>query len=370
LWLGNGGSFFHPTCPAGRSIYHPATEVELATETEVQPQAEPRVIVQPRSRLGIVLLLTLNAGVIALLAAGGLIGLKLGWFGADQEAGGLTISQLDPATLMTPTGRRLDVKEFGGYVFEVTRIVYGSDPRANSVTITVPGNPPRQGVFRIGDTFAGGQLRVVDITAAAVVLDHQGQQQTFAVEGADLSEIWDRAPRGLQVIPARNKDAIPDLPAGQTRPPQVPVQDPLDEVADDTVEGEDPAPERIPEGTALEDLPIEEPPVLLKREEFRTLVTTLPDIFSGDFVFGQALDPKTFEPDGARILNLRSSSFFFKHGIRAGDDIVALNDAIIYRPADLALNAPALTGADEVRVLVWRGDVKMLFTFVRSAASE
>ncbi len=307
--------------------------------------------------------------IVVLIATGHIGGLKP----AETPKG---IAALDPATLKTPSGRTLDVHEFAGYVFEVTRIAYGTDPRLNSVTITVPGTPPRQGVFRIGDSFAGGNLRIVDISASAVVLSHQGEQQTFAVEGATVDEVWGRQQVGLQMIPPRNQGAIPDLPVGRVQAPVDPrASQPMDGEADDagdedTEEGMEGDEGRIPEGTAIEDMPVVYPPVLLRRSEFQTLMTTLHDIIEDDFVFGQAIDPETWELNGARVLNLRKESLFAVHGMRAGDDIVLLNDLKVARPADIFAHARTVSSADELRIVAWRGEERHVFTFVRSTASE
>jgi hypothetical protein len=302
--------------------------------------------------------LNLVALPVVILFATGVI--AIGGAAKAPAPGG--IAALDPASLVTPTGRRLDAREFGGFVFEVTRIVYSSDPRLNSVTITVPGQPPRQGVFRIGDSFAGGQLRIVDITSSAVVLEHNGEQQSFLVDGADPSSIWDRAPSGPQIIPPRNTDAIPNLPVGQVRPPENPIVEEADEPAEPK--------KRIPEGTALEDLPIEVPPIPLRQADFQLMITTLPDLLGRDFVFGQALDPKTMAPVGARILRVQAESIFSAHGMLAGDDIVLMNDHEIRRPTDLAQAAPTLSGADELEFVIWRGNEKYIYTFYRGTAAE
>ncbi len=332
----------------------PAPQVQV-----VQQPAKSRLI--PALLITLVVLNLVAIPVVVLFATGVIV---IGGAAKAPAPGG--IAALDPASLVTPTGRKLDAREFGGFVFEVTRIVYSSDPRLNSVTITVPGQPPRQGVFRIGDSFAGGELRVVDITSSAVVLDHNGEQQSFLVDGADPSSIWDRAPSGPQIIPPRNTDAIPNLPVGQVRAPENPIVEETDEPEDDAGLKKN----RIPEGTALEDLPIEVPPIALRQADFQVMITTLPDLLDRDFVFGQALDPKTMAPIGARILRLQVESIFSAHGMLAGDDIVLMNEHEIRRPSDLAQAAPTLAGADELQFVLWRGEEKYIYTFYRSTAAE
>jgi hypothetical protein len=344
--------------------------VAFLEESDLNPPAPQAQVVQrpAKGRLVPALLITLVVlnlvaiPVVILFATGVIV---MG--GAAKGPAPAGIAALDPASLVTPTGRRLDAREFGGFVFEVTRIVYSSDPRLNSVTITVPGQPPRQGVFRIGDSFAGGQLRVVDITSSAVVLEHNGEQQSFLVEGADPSSIWERAPSGPQIIPPRNTDAIPNLPVGQVRPPDNPIVEESDDPDD---QESTPAKKRIPEGTALEDLPIEVPAIPLRQADFQIMITTLPDLLSRDFVFGQALDASTMAPIGARILRIHAESIFSAHGMLAGDDIVLMNEHEIRRPADLTDAARTITGADELQFVLWRGHEKYIYTFYRSTAAE
>lgn len=323
-------------------------------ENDIKRDAPVVVQAAPRSRLVPVLLVTLNVAVLALLVV--FAAPKLGLWGAETTAPEAGTAQLDPAMLVTPTGRRLDVKEFGGFVFEVTRITYSGDPALRSVTITVPGNPPRQGVFRIRDSFAGGAIRVADISAASVILEHNGDQRTFMVDGSDPTEVWDRQPTGLQMIPARNSGAFPDVPAGQNAPPKAPVTEQPEEPAD---EPEQPG---IPEGLTLEDLP-EERHYALPRKEFELLSRTISDLLEKEFVFGKAIDPDSRIAYAARILNLRGDSIFYTHGLRAGDDIVSINDIDVHHPEDIPAAARQATGASEIKVVVWRGDETIAFIF-------
>lgn len=316
---------------------------------------EAPAIVQParRSLLVPALLVTLNIGVLALLFA--FAAPRLGLLDEATKTPEAGTAQLDPAMLVTPTGRRLDVKEFGGFVFEVTRITYSGDPGLRSVTITVPGNPPRQGVFRIRDSFAGGAIRVADIGSASVVLEHNGDQRTFMVDGSDPAEVWDRQPSGLQMIPARNSGAFPDVPQGQNAPPKAPV---LEQPA---VPAE-PAKAGVPEGLALEELP-DERFYALPAKEFEVMSRTIVDLLERDFVLGKAIDPVSKIAYAARILNLRGSSVFYTHGLRAGDDIVSINDVEVRNPDEVPYAARQAAGAREIRIVVWRGDETIAFIF-------
>lgn len=323
-------------------------EQDLRREAPPAPPAPPA----RRSLLVPALLITLNVAVLALLVI--FAAPKLGLTGTEQQAPEGT-AQLDPAMLVTPTGRRLDVKEFGGFVFEVTRITYSGDAALRSVTITVPGNPPRQGVFRIRDSFAGGAIRVADISSASVILEHNGEQRTFMVDGSDPGEVWDRQPTGLQMIPARNSGAFPDVPAGQSAPPKAPV-------AEQPEEPEEPAGPGIPEGLTLEELP-EERHYALPRKEFELLSRTIADMLEKEFVFGKAIDPDSRIAYAARVLNLRGDSIFYTHGLRAGDDIVSINDTDVHHPDDIPAAARQATGASEIKVVIWRGDETIAFIF-------
>ncbi|MCL4730942.1 MAG: hypothetical protein KJ044_10965, partial [Planctomycetes bacterium] len=186
----------------------------------------PVTVVQaaPRSKLVPILLITLNVGVLVLLLV--LLGPKIEWptvnFGgqaADTPQPVADAGALDPASLVTPSGRKLDTVVFGNAIFEVTRVTYYPDVRSRSVTITAPGKPPVQAVFRVGESFAGGAIRVVEIQPSGVVLETGGQQKFFGIEGATASDQWDRpAPAGTTRMPPRPGPLIPDLAPGQTRP--------------------------------------------------------------------------------------------------------------------------------------------------------
>lgn len=324
--------------------------MSIIEESDTPQDAKPA----RRGKLVPALLIMLNVGVLALVLVFALGKPELNWFSGDQGTE-VDISQLDPAMLQTPGGRRLDVQQFGGYVFEITRLVNTPDARLRSVTITVPGNPPRQAVLRVGDTFASGRIRVADISGAAVVLEHAGEQRTFAVDGADPAEIWARD-SGTQVMPATNRGAIPDMPAGQTRPtpdPRIAIEAEREAAAEAAAE-EEPEPERVlREGMSLEDLPIEHR-VALPRQEFRELALTLHELFEKDFVFGTALNPQTQQPDGARIVNVRPGNVLASRGIRAGDDVLSLNEEGIFKPAQLLELARTVGSAEEISIVIWR----------------
>ena len=107
------------------------------------------------------------------------------------------------------------------------------------------------------------------------------------------------------------------------------------------------------EGMALEDLPIVHR-IALPRPEFRELALTLHELFENDFVFGTAVNPQTRQPDGARVVNVRPGNVLSSRGIRAGDDVVALNDDEVFKPSELLALARTVGSAEEISITIWR----------------
>ncbi|MCB9895590.1 MAG: hypothetical protein H6839_14180 [Planctomycetes bacterium] len=346
----------------------------LIEESDLHPaepaqQPEPRVIIQqaPRSKLVpalLVLLIILLLAIVALTAVVVLPMLKNNSGSPDTEP--TAIAELDPSMLMTPTGRKLDAVEFGGYVFEITRLAYSNVPRARSVTITVPGKPPQMGVFHIGESFAGGKVRVVEITGSSVVLEADGQQKVFPILGSDPGEIWDRAPSGTQIIPPTGTGAIPDMPAGQVRAPK----DPRTEIPADTTEpgkkpgsllGNDEDPEDV---KGLEDLDL--PYIIdvpLARADYLRLVRDMADKFEKDFVLAFAMERDTRAVYGLEIKNIAPSSIFGAHGLLRGDVILSLNDQPVHSIAELTLIARSNVFRNEVRIDIERETGVVTFVF-------
>lgn len=330
----------------------------------------PVTVVQaaPRSRLVPILLVTLNVGVLLLILVA--LGPKIEWptvnFGgqaADTPQPVADAGALDPAMLVTPSGRKLDTVVFGNAIFEVTRVAYYPDVRSRSVTITVPGKPPAQGVFRVGESFAGGRIRVVDIQSGGAMLEADGLQKFFGIEGAASGDQWDRgAPAGgTTMIPPTGTRLIPDLPPGQQRP----VIDPRAAAKPETESGapaetapkEEPAEAGGEEGEegedwSLEDLPLETF-IDMERKEFEDLLIQLGDVLDRDFVFATAIEADTRIPFGLEVKNLRSSSVLAAY-LRKGDIILNLNGDRIIRIADLDLAARRMRNAVELRLDIQR----------------
>ncbi|MBX3474223.1 MAG: hypothetical protein KF754_07550 [Planctomycetes bacterium] len=334
-------------------------EADLAPKPAPAQAAAVTVIpAAPRSKLVPILLVTLNVGVLLLILVA--LGPKMEWpsinFGgqpADSPQPVADVGALDPAMLVTPSGRKLDTVVFGNAIFEVTRVTYYPDVRSRSVTITVPGKPPAQGVFRVGESFGGGKIRVVDIQSSGAVLEADGRQQFFGIEGAMPDQAWDRpaSSSGTTMIPPTGTRLIPDLPPGQVRPAIDPRTQPAE-----TSPATEPAPAKTPaeddQDWSLEDLPLETY-VDLERKEFEDLLIRLGEVFDRDFVLATALEADTRIPFGLEIKNLRAGNVLSAY-LRKGDIILNLNEDRIIRVADLDLAARQVRKAIELRIDIQR----------------
>lgn len=340
-----------------------------------QPEAGPKVVYRdrPRSKLVPVMLVTLNVGVLALVGV-----IAWPYLPGSQSSGGdtesrqqLSADDLDPSQLLTPTNRKLDVVEFGGYLFEVTRIGYSANRGSRTVTITVPaprpGEDPQQGIYHVRESFAGGALRIVEITRDGVMIEADGVQKMFTVDGAVPADVWDKAPSGTSMIPPTRTDIVPDLPEGQTRPPRNPVYEEDDEPEGDRESrllrevDED-------EMRTIEDMP-DVRPRKLDRDEFNELRKNLPDIFESDFVFGTALERDTGAAIGLEIKRIKAGSRFFTYGLERGDVIMSLNDEHVVRWPDLdKVTRQIGLFRDEIRIEVLRNGEPVTFVFQRGLA--
>lgn len=324
-----------------------------------EPAPEPQVVYMqgPRSKLVPVLLVTLNVAVLIAIAggififSGGSISWPAGGDDVGQTSDAPSADDLDPDLLVTPNGRRLDVVEFGGYLFEVTRIAYSNNAYSRSVTITVPasakGEVPQQGMFHIGESFASGDIRVVEITSSSVVLETGDEQRVFPIRGATAIVKQDSAPPGKSYIAPRNTGAIPDMPDGQVRAPKHPLtNEPDDEPSSD--ERSRKLGDMGGDGTIddLKDIRTKS----LARENYLELVKMMPDIFAEDFIFGVALERDTRMPYGLEILNIAATSFFFTHGLEVGDVIYAINGHPVHRIVDLDQVVRSNFYHDEIRI--------------------
>lgn len=322
-------------------------------DSDVAPKLPtPRPAAAPgRGKLVPILLVTLNLGVVALLVLflGSKLGLKVG--GNTEPVS--DISALDPKLLVTSSGGRLSPVMFGNLVFEVTRIAYASDVRSRTVTITVPGQPPESALFRVGDTFAGGRIRVVEILRTGVILESGGKQQTFGLLGATPDENAAMpSPSGLTLMPARSTADVPDVPAGQIRPAtdpraqpdQVTKEDRPNESGDEKLESIDQLPDFF---------------VPLERAKFRELQLTLADVLDRDFVLAPALDQKTKTPVGLEIKNLKPECPAALRDLRVGDVIMYFNGEDIRRVEDLDLAILSTKSVEEICIEFRRGEEQL-----------
>jgi hypothetical protein len=326
-------------------------------DSDVRPATpQPQIIMQqaPRGPLVPALLIVLIIAVLGLAVV-----LALPYLSADKpdapDAQPVSIAQLDPAMLMTPSGRKLDVIEFGGFVFEITRLAYSNNPRSRTVTITVPGNPPQMGVFHVNESFAGGKIRVVDISGSAVVLESAAGQQVFAINGSDPAEVWDRAPEGTQIIPPLKSDSIPDLPPGKTSPPK----DPRIEIA---AENEPEQPDDKPPLESIDDLP-DLRDIKMQRIDYDQLRRMLPDDFANDFVLANAIERETRQVYGLEIKNIAGDSYYYAHGLELGDVITHINGQQVtsIRALDSILKSASFR--EEIAIDIEREGALITFVF-------
>ncbi|MHC4840695.1 MAG: PDZ domain-containing protein [Planctomycetota bacterium] len=313
------------------------------TATQVSQPQVPAVVVQqaPRSKLVPVLLISFNLLLVVVLG----VLFKDSIFGGESADTAASVDDIDPKLLVTPDGRKLDVVVFGNKVFEITRISYNSiNPRSSSVTLTVPGDPPRQAVKQYGETFASGAIRIVEIGPDGILLDASGVRKRFNINGEQPSD-WAERTNGKVSIPARNFDLVPSAPDGQ----RVVPKDPLVEVESENPEensAEEPAYESLPD---VREVPMDRP-------DYLKLIRELPKIFEEEFVLqgffieGEAL------PYGLEVKRLKSDSFFYTHGFKLGDVILNINDEEIRRYSELDIAVRSNSFHDELRIDILRND--------------
>ncbi len=320
-----------------------------------RPDAPQVVYVQaPRNRW-LPLLVVLN--IVALVViVGFVVGPKLDWdfLSSGDDDGQVSISDLDPELLMTPSGRHLQCVVLNGNIFELTRVAWSQNPNARTVTITVPGKPTRQGLFRIGETFADGKIRIADIGRTNVTLEANGDTQTFTIAGEPAAATGDVPPSGLTMIPAKDNGVLSDVPTGRVKTPTTPKPE--------TTEPETTDPEIADDVKTIDDLP-DLRDIPLRRDDYQTMVKELPDLFEKDFVFHTAFEPETMVPYGLQIKKLKVDSRFYAHGMKPGDVLLTVNETDVYRIPDLDIAVRSNSFRDELRLIVWRDESVIEFVF-------
>jgi type II secretory pathway component PulC len=326
-----------------------------AAEPKDTPQSpQPQIIYQPapRGKLVPVLLVILIIAVVAVGTVMALPYIRTAQTDDKPEVAHVDIADLDPATLVTPTGRKLDVVQLNGYVFEITRIAYSDNVRARTVTITVPDKPPQMGVFHVNESFADGKIRIVDISSETVTLESDGKQKMFTVPGADPSAIWDRAPSGMQIVPPTETGAVPDIPTGVTRPPKNPMADHQPTETDNPRH----------DWKTIDDIPYEEERIL-SRTDYQKLVRELPEVFENDMILHKAFERETRAPNGLEIKNIKVGSKLYNNGLQRGDVVTRLNDQQVFNYTDLITVARGGGFGSEIRIEVQRDSGAVTFVF-------
>ncbi|MEE9312500.1 MAG: hypothetical protein V3V10_08835 [Planctomycetota bacterium] len=326
---------------AAQKIEPATSQPNQAVQTPVASTAQQPVIVQQASRSKLMPALFVTFNLLLLVVIGVLFKDKIFESSSPEEVAG--IENIDPKLLLTPEGRKLDIVVFGNNVFEVTRISYSQgNPRSSSVTLTVPGNPPKQAVKHTGETFASGAISIAEITSGGVYLEANGDRKFFGVDNAGSLDWANNTPKGKVIMPAKNQDDIPDAPAGK----RVVPKDPREEIEAD---------DNQPEPKAFEDLQdIREIP--MNRADYLNLIRELPDIFKKEFVLQAYYNDGESLPYGVLISGLATNSFFYTHGLKLGDVILNVNDEEVRRVRELDIVAASNAFHDELRIDLLRGE--------------
>lgn len=323
-----------------------ASQPSQAVQTPAASTAQQPVIVQqaPRSKLMPALFITFN--LLLVVTIGVLFKDKL--FSESSPQTTASIDAIDPKWKLTPEGRKLDLVVFGNNVFEITRVSYSpGNPRSSSVTLTVPGNPPKHAVKHTGEVFAKGAISIAEITSGGVYLEASGDRKFFGVDNAGAPDWAENTPKGKVIMPARNKDDIPDAPSGKRIVPK----DPREEIKADNPQDD----ENELEARGFEDLQdIREIP--MNRADYLKLIRELPDIFKKEFVLQSYHKNGEHLPHGVLISGLATNSFFYTHGLKLGDVILNVNDEEVRRVRELDVVAASNSFHYELRIDLLRGE--------------
>jgi type II secretory pathway component PulC len=245
---------------------------------------------------------------------------------------------------------------FGNLVFEITRVGYFTDVRSRTVTITVPGNPPESALFRVGDTFASGRIRVVEILPSAVILEYAGKQQAFGLLGAEPDQSPIVAPMaGPTFMAPTSTSVIPDLKPGQMQP----ARDPRLEA--------EPAKEGQPKLESYDQLP--EYYAVVERAEFSELLRMLPEYVRTHMVLAPARERESRVYIGVEVKNLKPECPLALHGLRTGDVIMYFNGEDIRGVSDLDLAVTQAKAAEEL-VIEFRRDGQQMVLIIHPGVPE
>lgn len=268
------------------------------------------------------------------------------------------INQLEPEAMIMPNGRKLELVEMGGKLFEITRIVFdATETRRGLVSITVPGKPPQQGIYRVGDSFDRGRMTVKEIGDGYVVIKCEGEQRTFGVQGAMPDEKNASADitvtPGTHMMPPRDLATgdIPPAPTGRVKAPENPVP-PKEETKDkpESVEAKPDNPEAILS------------PKTIPRDEWRDFVAALPIYLGREMVLQTYRDQESMRPMGLEIMNIGGYAKFSAYGFRVGDVIVRIGETEVRGQRDID-DALKQSFRDHVEIELWRGEELYLYRF-------
>lgn len=265
------------------------------------------------------------------------------------------IEQLAPEEMLASNGRKLELVEMGGKLFEITRVVFdGTDGKRGMVSITVPGKPPQQGIYRAGDSFDRGRILVKEIGDGFVVLKCDGEQRTFGVQGSapDASKADVNVTPGTHMVPPRDMGDVPPAPTGRVKAPENPVP-PKEETSKTPGEKAEPK--------TGEPEPIIAP-YAVAREEWREFVGALPIYFGREMVLQTYRDRESMRPLGLEIVNIGGYAKFAAFGFRVGDVITRIGETELRGPSDVDL-ALKQSFRDMVEIELWRGEELYVYRF-------
>ena len=338
-----------------------------APATPPTPQV---VYLQPRQgRFSQLLMFVLIVAVLVLLGLQLWPHIKLPAVGEDKQLSREDlVNQLEPEMLLTPTGRKLEVVDIGGKLFEITRVIFdGNDQRRCLVSITVPGKPPQQNIFRPGDSFERGRILIKEVGDGFVVLKCDGEQRTFGVQGLMPDDSGARSPAasGTTIMPPKDMaGAVPAAPGGgRVKAPEHPMADDKTSENPEEVEAEG----DVKEGVPLNELP-DERHFAMAREDFRSFVEALPGMFAATIVLQVIRDPETQRSWGLQVKRIDAYSKLSSFGMRSGDVIVAIGEQQIRSHADVDM-AMKQTFRDFIDIEVVRGDESIYFVIEAGAES-
>jgi hypothetical protein len=329
------------------------SQVDPTPSTPPAAAAPQVVYVAKQNRVTQLLLFVLVLAVLTVIGmqVWPLLNLKLG--SSKEVSREELINQLEPEAMITPNGRKLELVEMGGKLFEITRIVFdGTDGKRGLVSITVPGKPPQQGIYRVGDSFDRGRMTVKEIGDGYVVLKCEGEQRTFGVQGAMPDEKNTSADitvtPGTHMMPPRDLATgdIPPAPTGRVKAPENPVP-PKDEA------------KTVPKTSETEALIS---PYTVSRDEWRDFVGALPIYFGREMVLQTYRDVDSMRPIGLEIVNIGGYAKFAVYGFRAGDVITRISETELRGPADVD-EALKQSFRDKLEIELWRGEELYLYRF-------